>query len=287
MTLFSLLVTAIAGTCINGSEPFTEPVDSFPLPSVPATLTAPAERAEYVTAHFFDSVILPENPSQGLEMAIANFTTVAPLASQAAWHKAAATLYGRATNDKQRERVREVIESYLSGTDSPYLNLDLFAVFLSEDSPGVRRDGLLRLAEANKIGTPAADVSLLLADGSTATLGSIIQRTPETVLIFFDPECERCRELTLELSADIRLAEAIQSGEICVVALTPGGDIPTKPDFFPETWVHATDSDGAIDTDDLYFIPSFPEIYIISRDSNIVKARGLRSVSSVMKELGL
>ncbi len=97
-----------------------------------------------------------------------------------------------------------------------------FAVFLSEDSPGVRRDGLLRLAEANKTGTPAADVSLLLADGSTATLGSIIQRTPETVLIFFDPECERCRELTLELSADIRLAEAIQSGEICVVALTPG-----------------------------------------------------------------
>lgn len=165
MTLISLLATAATATCISGSEPFTEPVDSFPLPTVPATLTAPAERAEYVTAHFFDGVILPENPSQGLEMAIANFTTVAPLASEDAWREAAATLFSRAANDRQRGRLRDVVETYLSGADSPYLNLDLFAAFLAEDSPGIRRDGLLRLAAANKTGSQATDVPLLLADG--------------------------------------------------------------------------------------------------------------------------
>lgn len=107
------------------------------------------------------------------------------------------------------------------------------------------------------------------------------------MLIFFDPECERCRELTLELSADMRLAGAVDRGDISVVALTPGGEIPPKPGYFPATWVMATDRDGAIDADDLYFIPSFPEVYLIHRDKMIVKARGLRSSSSVMEALGL
>ena len=69
----------------------------------------------------------------------------------------------------------------------------------------------LRLAEANKTGTPAADVSLLLADGLDCDPWLYHPTHAGNGTHFFDPECERCRELTLELSADIRLAEAIKA----------------------------------------------------------------------------
>lgn len=284
LTLLAYISIAVGA---HASYNNIEPVDSFPLPAVPAALTVPTERAEYVVSHFFDGAILPDSPSLGLETMIANFTTVAPLASEDAIHHAAATLYSRADNDDKLETVRTVLEQYLFSSDSPFLDLDLFTLFLEADKPSMRRDGLLNLSSLNRKGSQASDINILTSVGTVTSLKQLASDSAAILLVFFDPECERCIEFTSDLAKDPQLKGAIKNKQLSVVTIWPGGNQPVKPIFFPEEWITGTDAEGMIEESDLYFIPSFPDAYLLTGKDLTVKSRGLHTLESVRKELGL
>lgn len=283
--LLSLLTSISLISGLSAGSHNVNPVDSFPLPVVPAALTSPVERAEYVVSHFFDGVILPDGPSLGLETSVANFTTVAPLASESARKQAAETLFSCATDTEKREAVRTVIEQYLFSPDSPYLNLDLFTLFLEADQPSMRRDGLLKLSSLNRTGSSANDISIAESDGQTVSLKSLAADAPATLMVFFDPECEHCIELTSAMAADQQISKAVKEGQLTIVAIYPGGELPEVPTFFPEEWITGTDSNGMIEENDLFYIPSFPEAYLLNGENLTVKARGLRTPEAIRAAL--
>lgn len=282
MTYAATIIAAAAA--LTGAP--AEPIDSFPLPEIPPGLTRPAERAEVVVAHFFDGALLPETPSGALQLAIANFTTVAPLASEEARRAAAATLYSRAANELQRQAVATVTEQYLAGGDSPYLDLDLYAIFLEAQPASPRRDALLALISANRPGSEASDIPLRCDDGTETRLMAVVDSVATTLLLFHDPDCAGCIETSRALAADSALRAAVAAGTVRVVAVTPGGDMPRRPDYFPGEWTVAIDIDDAISADDLYYIPSYPEGYVIGPDGRVI-ARGLRSARAIAGALGL
>lgn len=275
--MFPIISTALLLTGVAVSEP----IDSFPLPSVPPTLTSPTDRAEVVVEAFFDQAILPEQPSLGLETAIANFSTVASLASEEAQRRAMTTLISRADNEAKLTTLRSEMEQYLFSSDSPYLNLDLFTLFLEADKPSLRRDGLLMLTSPNRTGSDAADIPILTTRGERTTLSQLVREGQELLLIFFDPECEHCIEFTRRLASNSELASAKKGATMSVVAVYPGGELPEVPDYFPSEWTVATDIDGAISENDLYFFPSFPEAYILTGPKLKVKARGTRLIGQM------
>lgn len=252
-----------------------EPVDSFPLPTVPAALVTPSQRAEYVVSHFFDGAILPESTSLGLQQSIANFTTVAPLASDSARLAAARTLFSRADNASKLTTLRNTVEDYLLGTESPFFSPDLMIPFLEADTPDPRRDELLRLISINRLSTSASNIPLTLTDGSQSTLFDTAGDAPDVLLIFFDPDCDTCHELIGALGKSEKLADAISSGRIAAIAVSAGVELASRPDFIPESWSVAYDTDGAIEENDLYFIPAIPTIYILGGSNHTVTARNL------------
>lgn len=264
----------------------SEPIDSFPLPSVPASLTDPSARAELIVSNFFNNAVLPDAPSESLETAIVNFSTVAHLASEEARATAAKALFGRATTPETTETLRNTLEKYLFNGDSPYLNLDLFITFLEADKPSIRRDGLLNLISANRSGSTATDIPLQTSTGKQTSLREIANIAPLTLLIFFDPECDHCRELTLNMSRDSNMADAVKNGKITILAVTPDAESPEVPAYFPKEWIVSVDDNGAINENDLYYIPSYPEVYVIERDNMKVVARGLRTIESIHDSIG-
>lgn len=286
--IISLLAAA---TLTSGavSAQNAEPVDSFPLPAVPPALVTPADRAEYVVSHFFDRMILPESASLGLQQSIANFTTVAPLATDSARIAAARTLFSRADNAAKLNTLRNTLEDYLLGTESPCFSPDLMIPFLAADAPDPRRDELLRLVSLNRLHSKATDIPLTLTDGSQSALFSLTGDAPTTLLIFFDPDCDTCHELIGALGKSKDLSDAIASGRIAAVAVSAGVELASRPDFIPESWKVACDTDGAVEENDLYFIPAIPTIYILKGSDHIVTARNLTPLEPdvTLRALGL
>lgn len=275
MTRQIISIIAAAAVTSNVTAHTTEPADSFPLPTVPPALVTPSDRAAYVVSHFFDHVILPESASLGLQQSIANFTTVAPLATDSARLTAARALFSMADNPAKLNTLRNTVEDYLLGTESPFFNPDLMIPFLEADTPDPRRDELLRLVSLNRLSTPATDIPLTLTDGSQSALFDITGDAPTTLLIFFDPDCDTCHELIGALGKSKELSDAIASGRIAAVAVSAGVELASRPDFIPESWTTAHDTDGAIEENDLYFIPAIPTIYILNGSNHIVTARNL------------
>lgn len=289
MTRQIISIIAAAAVTSNVTAHTTEPTDSFPLPTVPSALVTPADRAEYVVSHFFDHVILPESASLGLQQSIANFTTVAPLATDSARLTAARALLSRADNPTKLNTLRNTVEDYLLGTESPFFSPDLMIPFLEADAPDPRRDELLRLVSLNRPSTPATDIPLTLTDGSQSALFDITGDAPTTLLIFFDPDCDTCHELIGALGKSKELSDAIASGRIAAVAVSAGVELASRPDFIPESWTVAHDTDGAIEENDLYFIPAIPTIYILNGSNHIVTARNLTPMEPdvTLRALGL
>lgn len=285
--IISLIAAAAVTSGVTAHT--TEPTDSFPLPTVPPALVTPADRAEYVVSHFFDRVILPESASLGLQQSIANFTTVAPLATDSARLTAARALFSRADNPTKLNTLRNTLEDYLLGTESPFFSPDLMIPFLEADAPDPRRDELLRLVSLNRLSTPATDIPLTLTDGSQSTLFDITGDALTTLLIFFDPDCDTCHELIGALGKSKELSDAIASGRIAAVAVSAGVELASRPDFIPEPWTVAHDTDGAIEENDLYFIPAIPTIYILNGSNHIVTARNLTPMEPdvTLRALGL
>ena len=84
------LAAALAALALHPCASAQEPAAPFALPEIPAALTAPAERADYLTYHYWDrfdfadpSLFVPEGTA---ERAFVDFLSVLPLAPRSEEH---------------------------------------------------------------------------------------------------------------------------------------------------------------------------------------------------------
>lgn len=102
----------------------------------------------------------------------------------------------------------ELVVDYLGQSDSPLYAPAMLVEYLQtlrDDLPAdnLSRDVLAYMIEEqsrNLPGSPVADIDLI-ADGATTTLHALISRDARPcMLIFYDPDCSTCNELTALLS---------------------------------------------------------------------------------------
>ena len=140
-----ILLRAGEGAC--GQEPLR--AAAFRLPDVPAALTEPAERADYLALHYWDrfdfaDTTLVRRP-EITEQAFADFVCILPYAPRAG--AAVDSLFARAEVAKGMFcHFMELGDKYLDEPASPLYNEELYALFLRAqlDSP--------LLEEVEKIG---------------------------------------------------------------------------------------------------------------------------------------
>lgn len=252
----------------------------LPLPALPASLVTPAERAAYVLEHFWDALDF-SNPAltadtASMEQNFSNFLSVFPLADASGREAGAEALVKKASaaGEGPLTLVAFLAEKYLWNPNSPMYSEEHYIPFLKAElaaaatDPAVRERYAWQLETAmkNRPGTRATDFRLVTRDGRRTTLSALCKNVGATILIFYDPACDNCREILSGLAADRLIAGLAAEGSLSVLAVYAEGDRgawdSTKASL-PEAWTVAMARDDIQDRE-LWVLRAMPTICLLS-----------------------
>lgn len=281
-----LLLTSCAAKATADNSPASEKTKvadtsmALVLPVVPDSLTSIPERAAYATLHYWDSLNfesgLASCDTTFIEKNFANFVALLSMASVDDADAAIEKVIDRASKGNRRafDLFCFVAAKYLDEPDSPMRNEELYIPFLRyivkspalspEDKirPSYRLDQALK----NRPGLMATDFAFDLRGGGSSTLRSEGTKANATLLIFYDPDCEHCKEIISAISST-----PLRPG-IKVLAIDFIGDRKNWQQTagnMPKDWmVGFATSD--IEGDGLYHIPASPSIYLIDSENLII-----------------
>ena len=179
--------------------------------------------------------------------------------------------------------------------NSVHYNETLYAEFLRSMCRKMPKDAVrlttfnyrLGLIERNAPGTKASDFEYYLKDGSRNTLLRTAVKGDRLLLLFYDPECGHCSEVTDRMRASESLHRAILNGKLTLLAVyTEGNDEIWKSTLsdLPEEWLVATDRE-AVRTQSLYDLKAMPSLYLLDGKKRVVLKDA--SFERICKELGL
>lgn len=263
-------------------------VDYLPLPKVPPDLFRPEERSAYVALHFWDALDFARDTlaldSAFMEQSFANFLDRLNATSPGYAQISVDTLMTRAL---QRPEVFDLVwwmtTHYLDDPNSPMRDEELMIHFLRHASgaengvpEATRERARHRLAQAmkNRRGTKSADFRFVTRDGTQTTLHSALKGAGETILMFYDPDCEVCADVEKQMASDAGINNRIKSGELQIIAIDPfgteSGEWRRHADTLPAGWTVGLSPGGEIDDREIYDIRATPTIYILGRDGEVI-----------------
>lgn len=268
LLLPAVLTACNAAPAGKHADASSAPVDSFPLPSVPADITVPAQRAAYAASHFWDNAVLPDSATAGLEQAMANFGAMASMVTDTLTLDDAARRMLDAAKGSPAKlyALLEVAERYFYDPESPMRDEEIFIAVMRAAPADERRAELLADALLNRRGTRAADFVMTTSAGRATTLAAEVAKAPQTLVYFFDTECPVCRSLIPKVD------ELAKANGLPVVAVAPednAGNMEQELPLFPHDWTVAADR-GQIDGERLYVFPALPAVYIVDSDMTVL-----------------
>lgn len=261
--------------------------DSFPFPVIPEVLTSPEDRKTYLLTHYWEQFDFADttlvNNRDVTEQGFVNFialladgTTPEELTRESLENWCA----GFVGKEHARQVLTQTADSYLFNPNSPFYNEALYGMYLEALLSKLPQTDAMRsayrfkleLVRRNNVGDKATDFVYYLSDGSRHTLVSTPVKNDRLLLVFYDPECESCHEVLLQMAADTALAEAVQTGKLSVLAVyTEGNDEAWRkalPDM-PKGWTVGTDHE-AVKTGALYDLKAMPSLYLLDGQKTVL-----------------
>ena len=262
----------------------TESVIAKMLPEIPSNLTEPAQRAEYLTLHFWDNFDFTDTTflmtNNLLEHCFVDFTDLLSLVPDDAKEKAIQACL------KKSEAVHSLFtfiiklsERYLYEPDSPLCNEEMLIPFLQyaiqssqlPDTDKIRPRYLLKNISINRIGTVANDFAYSLMNGNTGRLHAI--KADYTLLYFNDPECDDCRMLIRQLCVSAIVSQFVESGKLKIITVYVNDDMDAWKKHVSDVspfWIYACDAAQKINNEEIYNIKQFPTLYLLDRDKKVL-----------------
>lgn len=240
VTAAALLFTSCSGHDANKRQQDTlslADAHRLALPEVPREIVEPGLRASYLARHFWDSLDFNDRVLTGdsafMEQNFANYLAVLSAVPADSLQPLLTRFVEQgSTQDTSIDMMAGMAAKYLYDYNSPMHDEDLFIAFADAftncasipDISKTRTRYLLDLSLMNRPGMKANDFRYVLTDGSRHSLSE--SRGCETLLMFFDIDCEVCAGVLADMKADTRLKDQIASGNLRVVAVyvSPGHD---------------------------------------------------------------
>lgn len=259
----------------------------FPFPDIPMALTETEARKSYLLIHYWDGfdfkdTILVNNrdvAEQGFVNFVdllANTTTKEDLIRKSLgnWCKRFISF------EYASQKFIEMADGYLYNPNSPFYNEYLYAMYLEalikefpKEDPRVSRfNFILNLVRRNAPGNPATDFTYYLPDGSRHTLADTHVKKNRLLLMFYDPECESCHDTLLRMVSDVGLRNAVQTGNVSVLAIYTEGNEETWRETLsdmPEGWIVGTDRE-AVKDGALYDLKAMPSLYLLDGQKKVL-----------------
>lgn len=232
---------------------------------LPDSVTTSEARMRFIAEYYWDKTDFSDSErlvaDSSCEQAFVDFVNLVPMLSpeiqQVAFERLLTKIKGRTL---LTSHFRALAEKYLFAPFSPFVNEDVYLVFLRTlDTTGQAttwdKEEIDRL-ELQAIGQPLLDTLITTSKGEGTTLRQAIGQG-DAVLFLFDPECETCHEVQKSL-------EALSKG-INVVALYTGENQAAYQEAvgqMPSTWTIATPT-TPLSPEHLYNTQTRPALYIV------------------------
>lgn len=280
-----ILIAAAACACGGGGNTRNsadERPGALEMPSIPAGLTDPQLRADWLNIHFWDRMDWEDTSlsldTAFMEQSFSNYVSIMPIASDSAMRAGVANLLdaAAAASPEVYDYVMSVADHYLYQADSPFMDERLYRPFMeyalrrNPDDPMAagRLDDIARNA-------PGSTAPPFAVEGRDGRAVSLFDHGPQTgtVLMFYEPDCDRCLAAINAFAASERLTRAIADGVIRMIAVYIGSDRDAWREHaasLPDSWLVGIDSDGVIDSDELYMVRATPSFYVIAPDNTII-----------------
>lgn len=260
------------------------------LPTVPAELRQPAERADYILLHLWDMVDFADceamNDEEYMGEHIATFISLFPHASEEGRMRAATSLTEKAAAASRQSgkncamtEIKRLLEAYLLNEESGVADDDIYILMadamLASNFPDYETTRELRnLVARSRPGTKAPDIDLTLRNGEYTTLLTI-GAGKEILLLFHNPECDECKQEIARIESDSSLMAKAEKGELILIAVYAESDSSLWQNTthrLSTPWIDAiaTDPDK---TEDHYSIPAMPTLYRVDTRGVITSRR--------------
>lgn len=258
--------------------------------------TAAGQRTAYAVRHFWDSVDFSDHSLMAdtafMEQNFANYIAMLPAVPGDSLRPVLTRFVEQASVDtRATDMIAGMAAKYLYDYNSPLHDEDLFIAFAESfvASPAIpdiaktRTRYLLDLSLMNRPGMKANDFRYVLTDGSRHSLSE--SRGCETLVMFFDIDCEVCAGVLADMKADTRLKDQIASGNLRVLAVyvSPGHDEPgenTSATGADDRWLRYAAENMPLewsvgkpltDIADLYDLRVLPVRYLLSPSGTVLQ----------------
>ena len=292
------LAAVLADCGPRAATPSAPAERTFPSVEVPSMLGDRAEQLDYVLGHFWDrftdtaqvyacdSTLVNGVRKEGVESQMGLYATLLDQAPVPDAVRSVSRFYDRLDAFERKYPESNVFEElvaltsrYLYDANSPVRNEEFYLPFVERLAAsdliddGYRRGYAwdARKCGLNRLGTGAADFSFTDTKGRIRTLYGI--QADYVLLIFANPGCNACQELTAAMQASPKISDLIASGRLKVVDVYIDQEVDDWKAHiadYPADWVNGYDHNYSIRTDLIYNVRAIPSIYLLDASKTVL-----------------
>lgn len=263
--------------------------DTFVLPAIPATITQPNARSEYLSMHFWDRFDFKNRElidrTNITEQALVDYINVLNYIPQDKVPQSIAYTLKKAEADSAVYLYfTTLFDKYLYNPNSPFRNEEFYIPVLENaikspmlsDANKSKYDFQLEMARKNRVGEKAADFSYTLASGHKARLHAIASEY--LLMLFIDPDCETCKTAVEHLNQSQAIKNALSMNSpgrtmLSIITIYPDGNVgewKAHLKSLPDKWINAYDAEMDITKKKRYEIKAYPTIYLLDKDKKVI-----------------
>lgn len=124
----------------------------------------------------------------------------------------------------------------------------------------------------NRAGSRVAPLDLVDHDGSTVTLSHVLNGSPLSIVMFYDPDCGSCDAIHGQLDSAPQIARLVNAGELQLVAVdavSAGSGTSIPGGKFTSPWhVYASRDDMMEST--AFLLSSIPSLFLIDSSGTVI-----------------
>jgi len=170
---------------------------TFPYPNLPDTLQDPRERLVFMMDNYWQNYVFEDTTQTNIiigEQGFVDYINLFQYADSAMCAHSAAIFADSISHSETRtKRFEAWMEHYLGNHDSPMRNDVTYAHLIRALPQTAQRTFLLEQISKNQPGTVVADLEFTDSQGVKQRIHDI--RSQLTLLVFYDPDCEHCKDM--------------------------------------------------------------------------------------------
>jgi hypothetical protein len=171
------------------------------------------------------------------------------------------------------------LERAFGNPNSAFRNENLYSTLLQAKMKSEWIDSIakattrerLYLLMQNRPRTTANDFTYTTAAGFKKKMFDV--RADYTLLFFYNPECDACKEMKAALINSNSINKKIKTGELKILAVYTDKDEKIWLDHLnemPEDWIHGRDEDEYLFKNSVYNLKAIPTVYLLDKEKKVV-----------------